>query len=543
MGDISYSRLQIHDWITRQVGKAGAQKIARAALLAVPWLNIEKHSASAVDYEAEVLALWTFRAASLSWSSSFGGHRKIAASAAVAAAADANARVVSDTAACLCYSAAHIANAFAADSADAFAAARKASDILWSVASLSVANDDAIWRTIKSDPAIEELNSVISKAIPTLESAVPLFSEIAQEWQTLKAWLLARDQNWSFWVNWYEDRLSGYPQDAAFDRALLSLSRADWNQQPAYVNGRLVELLRELKHDDEIVASRYNQDTPPPVPEQDSRGARLVVASDGVIDFDASALSTSFLNDKAVHALHQQLLTQLVALTEKCTTNLTKSRLSPVLVEFGFALPRSLDALAQESAQVALWTAGLRLRALASAERSAFASRDVDYGWIDPPHLIDQIEALVAVYNVFNASLPRGAAFDENSRNPEPVRPGEDWQKIALAFANIENDRSAVRPRVAEANQSLDEIAKGSGPVADGARDAVKRNRRNLLITAAGVIMAGLATAATIGDGIGAIGNLITWLNTNSDAILAFVRTCGDELLKALEWLLARLPK
>lgn len=366
----------------------------------------------------------------------------------------------------------------------------------------------------------------------------PLDGPYEDEWRAGAVALLRDYPNWRFWTDWYEDRLAGRPLNPAFEQALLSLTESEWDRPVAEVNALLMRRMRDAAAERDTA-----EHSAPDLPEQDSRGARFVVGADGKIDFDPSATPDDFVRDKTIIALHQQLQTRAAALLSKCASNYTKDRIAPALTALLEALPSQLSQLAHEDAQVILWVAGLDIRARADAEIGAFERRDLDYGWIDPPALLDDLKALVAVYNVFNASLPRGSAFDENARNPAPPAPGVDEAALAARLAQAEADVAVISQRVAETHKTLDTLAKGDGPIADSARDAVKHSRKNLIIAAAGEALKFLKAASDAGKGVVAIAGAVNWLGQHKDDILAFVKFFNDHIASAIAWIIDHLPK
>lgn len=64
-----------------------------------------------------------------------------------------------------------------------------------------------------------------------------------QAWAEFSQRLTDPDQDWDLWVNWYEERLHGRAINPHFEKALLSLSKEEWDKEPAAINARLKALM------------------------------------------------------------------------------------------------------------------------------------------------------------------------------------------------------------------------------------------------------------------------------------------------------------
>ncbi len=68
------------------------------------------------------------------------------------------------------------------------------------------------------------------------------------DWRALKAALLAANEGWEVWTDWYEARLagdSGHPPDEALEIARATIPDEIWNQGPAAVNAEIKRLIEE----------------------------------------------------------------------------------------------------------------------------------------------------------------------------------------------------------------------------------------------------------------------------------------------------------
>ena len=79
---------------------------------------------------------------------------------------------------------------------------------------------------------------------------LPLWSKSDPEWalyawQALKTYLLAADEGWEVWTDWYEARLRGDPFDPDLELARVLIDDAIWRQGPKAVNAEIAQLIAE----------------------------------------------------------------------------------------------------------------------------------------------------------------------------------------------------------------------------------------------------------------------------------------------------------
>ncbi|MDV7340158.1 hypothetical protein RYZ26_11175 [Terasakiella sp. A23] len=116
--------------------------------------------------------------------------------------------------------------------------------------------DTGIWKEILFDiKAYEENNNVDEFLLrPLWNEGMP--SEYDKYWKTLKRLLLARDENWQVWTNWYEDRVVGGDSPNGrnvindLERKRVLIPNSEWKKGALHVNGLIMEL-EDRYHDHE----------------------------------------------------------------------------------------------------------------------------------------------------------------------------------------------------------------------------------------------------------------------------------------------------
>ena len=108
----------------------------------------------------------------------------------------------------------------------------------------AAANASPLWREVNADvSALEQGTDAAALAASPLWQDTPP-DRVEREWSTVTAALReAEDENWAFWIDWYEARLRGDPINTDLDRAVVLLDDAVWKQGPTVVNAKILELV------------------------------------------------------------------------------------------------------------------------------------------------------------------------------------------------------------------------------------------------------------------------------------------------------------
>jgi len=159
----------------------------------------------------------------------------VARAAAVAARAAAYAPDAARAAADAARTAANVA-AFAAGATD-FAAAAAAAN-----ANAAANADDALWRTLRTEMAALENDTNVAGWELWPDGSPYWFEE---SWRDLKAHLLATNEGWEVWTDWYEDRLHDRRFNKALEEARVLMHDEIWEHGPNVVNAQIAWLIKE----------------------------------------------------------------------------------------------------------------------------------------------------------------------------------------------------------------------------------------------------------------------------------------------------------
>lgn len=242
-------------WLRTQPVENAAILAIRSALRVLPFLT---RDFDRVTMAGDTLVLPVFRAVSVSWLLGVFRDEETLRSIAAADASDvadgalAAAKRAADSAVAVYSAAAAASTAAAADDASfstvtaadsADAAVYDAAD----AASNATTAYSAIARVLSRDRA-----RLTKGASPSRLYIMPLWpdgmpGDLAADWQTLKADLLSRNEDWDIWTDWYEDRLAGRPPEAKLDRARIMLPDGLWKQGAKAVNAELKRIRADLQ--------------------------------------------------------------------------------------------------------------------------------------------------------------------------------------------------------------------------------------------------------------------------------------------------------
>ena len=145
----------------------------------------------------------------------------------------------------------------------------------------------SIWSNVSIDVTRVEggaTASVIARS-PLWPNDLP--DQLRSLWQELKTALLAADEVWDVWTDWYEDRLDGRVREEERELAYVRIDEALWKQGPAIVNAEIKRRIEELPAIKSVPA-----DNPPFGELQSSSAANAILAAwqpdeHGVVQLEA----------------------------------------------------------------------------------------------------------------------------------------------------------------------------------------------------------------------------------------------------------------
>jgi len=378
---------QIRDWLKQQSLDVVVVMAARSALRVWPLLS---HGLSTKDFATTttVIVLPCFRAmiASLSagsWEDSV-ALRLAVRSAAAATAATAGAGAAAAYAASI-----YVARSFVrsvAAAADAAYAARSA----------------AAYAAFTADADAIENGQVSASGLAAsalwgagIDDMPP---ELKQAWRRQEQQLLALDENWQVWTNWYAARLRGDPM--AKDRELAfvtELDDDDWNNDPAEINAKLQKIL-----------DRFDIE----LPQQDPNAETFDFNEQGKISVSTQKYGQALTDSDSQRIWYDEYRTAIAILSAE----------SPNMLGSAFVPARSLMQGLPENindARVAsVWARSNSLRSIFARHKVAMADSDPNPDKLNPA-IAGGIEHALGVFHNLTSGDPALLDAEQISIGPQ----------------------------------------------------------------------------------------------------------------------------
>jgi len=312
-------------------------------------------------------------------------------------------------------------------------------------------------------------------------------AEMSGAWSEFKKNLLAGDDAWQVWVNWYEDRLAGRQSfGEAFDLAVATLPDELWEKGAEAVSARIKELIAEH--------------TPPePIPAQGAGpqfglnpDLKITLAPPGEFDSDGNNLSR----------MRQQL--PLVRQAGSDLAGVLNPNSHPVLCR---NLTDYLNAIAGEPETISWGTVfglGVRLDNAAAAARREIADR-----MRDPLEDAAQeaLDSMLMLHGPLILATAEGRELaDEADRyrltRDQQAALREDAQAIAQGLKNSPD--IIERPAAELGEMAAESIGEGDHPERGTAFGLATVNNVTTVLVSAGTLAAFVPASAAAAGSVGA---------------------------------------
>lgn len=138
---------------------------------------------------------------------------------------------------------------------------------------------DSVNADIKRAKEIDGLNIYeFGRLWPNVEGVVP--RDVGSHWRRLKDILLAQDENWQNWIDWYESILRGKRPNTNFGSLVLKLSEGDWLLGAKHINSSLNGKLGEISKNGAFpVGSQIETPGDKRINVNDFEGAKIIALS------------------------------------------------------------------------------------------------------------------------------------------------------------------------------------------------------------------------------------------------------------------------
>ncbi|MEP3303034.1 MAG: hypothetical protein ABJO05_13795 [Roseibium sp.] len=389
MADIKFNRDEVEAWLKTQPREVSVVIAARAALRVLPLLSGALKRTRNVE---SAVILPTFRATALLWAASNGPAQSRAllkSNAATNAAASARAAARASTNAAATDAAYAAYSAFAREAINATAAANTVA-----AAAFAVFAAAATAAVLSDQLHIKAGRSVASLAGTPLWHDQGTPHEIARSWNRLREALLARDEGWDVWTDWYDDRLQGRPANPDLEVARVTLPEELWEEGPAAVNARIRELIEEYE---------------PPEEPKGEPGQRADV-QDGVLVLTGKLPKADERSDELQRSLHELVRKKARDLHASLTPLQNQY---PELDKVVTAYLKSVDVPLVQLEVPNVWSEGNDLDGLAEA----YSKQDIDRTLSEPlePEIAGKLASLLPDHSGFILGFELGRLLTERA--------------------------------------------------------------------------------------------------------------------------------
>ncbi|MEL7470974.1 MAG: hypothetical protein AAFN27_21155 [Pseudomonadota bacterium] len=224
-----------------------------------------------------------------------------------------------------------------------------------------------------------------------------------EDWSSLRDHLLADNEGWKVWVDWYQDRLEGKPAIEDLEVAKALIPDEIWKAGPATLNAEIARLIRkhttELPETLEVSQSKAGENF------GGTHEQRIDVADDPLV----RAIST----DAIAQEFHAEVLDAAEQVLDCCRRSNQLDRLAQTVDGYLKKLGTS-----PEEVSPAMVGRGERLRTLRDADRRLQAENDPIPGPM-APDAFARLEDLISAHNQYVSTEPALKEIQDTLADPE----------------------------------------------------------------------------------------------------------------------------
>jgi hypothetical protein len=298
---------------------------------------------------------------------------------------------------------------------------------------------------------------------------------VRSRWGSLKGRLLATNEAWEVWTNWYEKKLAGESADQNAEIARVTVDNPLWESGPSVLNPHIQELLEErdiFQH--ALAAEPEDRPNIEAIPRQTAVATQFAVDAAGRIDLLADEPSP----DGMQRELFQEVRYKALALSELGHNQV--GEIYEPIARFLAAAPEHLE----EASITRLWSRGNTLRRRLKAHDTAIVLREPDPALLSPS-VTEGLRDLVESYNVFIVGDPIGRELDRVRLGPQERDDAEAAVELAASIAEaVQTSEGLATNAAIEALTEQVAAARGAPATVDGdqAIDLSQRTAGNFVV-------------------------------------------------------------
>jgi len=336
---------------------------------------------------------------------------------------------------------------------------------------------------------------------------------VNENWTRLKRALLALNQDWQVWTEWYEERRDGLPAVEALEVARVMIANEVWEQGPKTVNAEIRRLIdqHEAAEEREVFESAFADDVqeariaPAPsmeaVPSQ-GPGPRFHTTDEGPLDRAPPADFDAEGNDI-------RTIDRLRPLALRCAADL-RSRLPPN--QFGELLSAvdlyvaALDPGEGKTIEWGeVWGQGVILQNAATAAERKVEERILP-ALEDPAKTA--LESLLTIHGPMILASRDGAKFSEAASEFRLTREQQEALRAAAQRVadQLKADKDVITPRAAASvAQATESIGEGPHPERGSVYGLATVKNISIVLVGGAAIASPMLIGALLGSVVGAL--------------------------------------
>ncbi len=275
----------------------------------------------------------------------------------------------------------------------------------------------------------QDLNDFSGAPSTTAVAELPLWPGgsppewMERRWITLKRDLIKVGVGWEYWVDWYENRLSGRVRSEGRELAYVEVPVELWADGAARVNTWIIKRIEEIERQtissgelsrgEQAPAESYGLPDVDAIPLQAKAATQFGPNAEGRIDLVPDPPGHAALVDAIQREHYQETRLKTIYLANLGHNQLAD--LAGTVDRFLSAAPEPLEAVSINR----LWSRGNTLRRRLKAHDAAERSFDPTDPARLAPLVAEMLRDLVETYNVFIIGDPKGRELDQVRLGPQ----------------------------------------------------------------------------------------------------------------------------
>ncbi len=237
---------------------------------------------------------------------------------------------------------------------------------------------------------------------------------VNENWDELKSALLASNEDWEVWTEWYDERLMGTLANGSSEITRATIAKEIWEQGPKPLNTHIKLAMLDRNIFQHATADEtFDAPSVDFIPQQFSNGSQFALDAEGRLDLVPDPPSHAPLADKLQREMYEEVRHKAAALSSVGHNQLAE--LSDPIARFRSSLPDNISAASINR----VWSRGNTLRRYLKAHEAVATSSEPSEPARLSPVVAEKLRDLIDTYNVFIIGDPKGRELDHVRLGPQ----------------------------------------------------------------------------------------------------------------------------